>query len=306
MGDVLAEVKDLIGQSSTFNEARDPVNVTHARRWCDVMGETNPIYVDEVAAKAAGFDGIVAPPAMLDVWDKPGIIFKRDDTNPQSKVLNVLDGQGFTSTVAVNSDLELDRYLVPGEWVHSTLTLEDVSPEKHTGLGIGHFVTSRIRYLVGDEVVGSVVFRVLKFQPNTGKPPSSGGGGAAPTEAADERALPELAIPITTTLIVGGALMTYDYFDGHHDRDAAVAKGSKDVFMNIHTALGLVQRYISGWAGPGARYKAIRARLGAPNYPGDTMRLSGTWSEEGGLTKVSYRGMNSLGAHVTGVVELER
>jgi hypothetical protein len=315
---------DLIGRSAPFNTARDEVNLPMIRRWCDVIGEHNPVYTDPAYAEKSVFGGIIAPIAMLDVWDKPGIIFERDESNPQGAALSVLDQAGFTSTVAVNSDLEQSRPLRPGDWVHSTLTLEDISPEKHTGLGTGHFVTSRIRYYAGDEVVGSVLFRVLKFKPGTGKAPT-GGPTAEPEvptgptemprrettrtvgEVSAEEPLPDLAIPLTATLIIGGALMTLDYFDGHHDRDMAVQRGSKDIFMNIHTALGLVQRYVSDWAGPEAVWRSIKARLGASNYPGDTMVLSGnvvSADPATGLTTVAYRGLNSLGAHVTGTAEL--
>jgi acyl dehydratase len=318
-------IDELIGATAPFYTARDAVNLPMIRRWCDVMGEHNPVYTDPELAARSAFGGIVAPIAMLDVWDKPGIIFERDEDNPQGAALTLLDAAGFSSTVAVNSDLEQERYLRLGEWVHSTLTLEDVSPEKQTGLGVGHFVTSRIRYFVDEEAVGSVLFRVLKFRPGTGR--SSGGGGAptapepvsaSPTiarrettrtvaEVAPEEALPEVAIPLTATLIIGGALMTLDYFDAHHDRDMAVQRGSKDIFMNIHTALGLVQRYVSDWAGPDAVWRNLRARLGAPNYPGDTMAMSGnviSVDAGSGVTTVAYRGMNSLGAHVTGTAEL--
>jgi acyl dehydratase len=316
---------DLVGRSAPFNSARDEVNLPMIRRWCDVMGEHNPIYTDPAYAEKSAFGGIVAPIAMLDVWDKPGITFERDESNPQGAALSVLDAAGFTSTVAVNSDLEQDRPLRLGDWVHSTLTLEDISPEKQTGLGTGHFVTSRIRYYVDDEVVGSVLFRVLKFKPGTGKAPSGDTPAAPPaiptgptsmprredtrraSEVAAEEALPDLAVPLTATLIIGGALMTLDYFDGHHDRDMAVQRGSKDIFMNIHTALGLVQRYVGDWAGPEAQWRNIKARLGASNYPGDTMVLSGnvvTVDVATGAVTLAYRGMNSLGAHVTGTAEL--
>ena len=151
---LLDEVRPLIGRSAPFHTAPDPVNLPMARHWCDVIDDRNPVYTDEAFARASVFGGLVAPPAMLDVWDKPGLHMVRDPGNPQAAALTVLDREGFTSTVAVNSDLELDRYLRPGDLVHSTLTLEDVSDEKQTALGTGHFVTSRIRYLVGDEAVG--------------------------------------------------------------------------------------------------------------------------------------------------------
>jgi len=171
---LLDEVRPLIGRTAPFHTAPDPVNLPMARHWCDIIDDRNPVYTDAAFAEASVFRGIVAPPAMLDVWDKPGLHMVRDPGNPQAAALTVLDREGFTSTVAVNSDLELDRYLRPGELVHSTLTLEDVSDEKQTALGTGHFVTSRIRYLVGDEAVGSVLFRVLKFRPGTGRPAAPG------------------------------------------------------------------------------------------------------------------------------------
>ena len=42
--------------------ADDPVNVPMIRHWVEAMGDTNPVYLDEDAAKASGRDGVVAPP----------------------------------------------------------------------------------------------------------------------------------------------------------------------------------------------------------------------------------------------------
>ena len=89
-------------------------------------------------------------------------------------------------------------------------------------------------------------------------------------------ALPELAVPITVTLINGGAIATRDYFPGHHDAEAARALGSPHVFMNILTTNGLVQRFIEQWAGPLAQFTALKIKLGAPNYPGDCMTFNGS------------------------------
>ncbi|NVI87778.1 MaoC family dehydratase [Actinomadura sp. BRA 177] len=121
--------------------------------------------------------------------------------------------------------------------------------------------------------------------------------------------LPELRIPLTRTMIVATALASRDYQDVHHDPSLAVERGSKDVFMNILTTNGLVDRYVTGWAGPAAVVKAIKIRLGAPNYPGDTMVLTGTVTgkQDGGRVEIKVRGVNEIGPHVTGtvVVQLE-
>ena len=118
--------------------------------------------------------------------------------------------------------------------------------------------------------------------------------------------LPELVIDITPTLIVSTAIATRDYQDVHHDRDLAQKKGSKDIFMNILSTNGFVGRYITDWAGPEALLKSVSIRLGAPNYPGDTMTMTGrvTAKEAGKTIEVEVVGRNGLGDHVTGTVRL--
>ena len=118
--------------------------------------------------------------------------------------------------------------------------------------------------------------------------------------------LPVLDIPITTTAIVAGAIASRDYQDVHHDAELARQRGSKDVFMNILTTNGYVGRYVTDWAGPDAVLKKVAIRLGAPNYPGDTMLMTGTVKSkgDGGLVEVEIRGANNLGDHVVGTVSL--
>jgi acyl dehydratase len=125
--------------------------------------------------------------------------------------------------------------------------------------------------------------------------------------------LPELVLPVTRTLIVAGAIASRDYQDVHHDAELAKARGSEDIFMNILTTNGLVGRFVTDWAGPAAVLEKVAIRLGAPNYPGDTMTLTGrieALEEAGGrddgrgAVTVSVRGRNSRGDHVTGTVRL--
>ena len=118
--------------------------------------------------------------------------------------------------------------------------------------------------------------------------------------------LAPLAIELTPTLIVATAIATRDYQDVHHDRDLAIQKGSKDIFMNILTTNGFVGRYITDHFGPETILKKVAIRLGAPNYSYDTMTLTGsvTAKNDDGTIEVSVRGANSLGDHVTGTVTL--
>ena len=92
-----------------------------------------------------------------------------------------------------------------------------------------------------------------------------------------------------------------------------MAKGTKDIFLNILTTTGLVQRYVTDWAlatyGPAARVTACDLRLGAPAYPDDTLTFDGHVSEEreteeGTELVVDVVGSVSLGAHATSRVTL--
>ena len=117
--------------------------------------------------------------------------------------------------------------------------------------------------------------------------------------------LPELKIYGDPTFIVSTAIATRDYQDVHHDRDKAQAKGSKDIFVNILTDTGLVQRYLTDWAGPSARIKSIGLRLGVPWYAYDTVTFAGEVTAiEDGVATVKVVGSNSLGDHVIATATL--
>jgi acyl dehydratase len=119
--------------------------------------------------------------------------------------------------------------------------------------------------------------------------------------------LPPLEIAVTRTLIVSGAVASRDYQDVHHDAEAARQKGSPDIFMNILTTNGLVGRYVTDCLGPGTRLRAVKIRLGAPNYPGDTLVLRGTVEEVDpatGTAGIRIVGANGIGNHVMGMVKV--
>jgi acyl dehydratase len=322
---LLERMRAMVGVANPPEPARDPVNQAMIRHWCDAMEDANPVYTDpELAAKSI-HGGIVAPPAMLNAWTMPGLPGRRAGDASMSP-MRTLDAAGFTSVIATNSEHEYLRYLRLGDHLHGTHELVDVSEQKQTALGLGHFVTSRTAYHTqSGEEVGRMFFRLLKFRPGTARAAAAGAtpkASAAPARAIPARlprreatlrsaevragdALAPCPVPITTTLIVAAAIASRDYQDVHHDRDAAIRRGTPDIFMNILTSSGLVARYVSDWAGPEAILTALRIRLGAPNYPGDTMVLEGRVAKaEGGRVELAIRGSNRLGDHVTGSVEL--
>jgi uncharacterized OB-fold protein len=118
-------------------------------------------------------------------------------------------------------------------------------------------------------------------------------------------ALPELRVYVTPTVVVATALATRDFYPAHHDRDLAVQRGSADIFLNILTTTGLVERYVTDWAGPDAIVRSVSIRLGVPCYAYDTLTFAGTPADApDGERLIAVTGRCSLGDHVTGTVRL--
>jgi uncharacterized OB-fold protein/acyl dehydratase len=458
------------GRSST-RAGRDPVNLPMIRNWIEAIGDDNPVFTDPGFAASSVHGGLVAPPAMAQVWTMPGLHGTRPAGDPLGQATGLLDAAGFTSVVATNSDQVYSRYLRHGEQVSVTSSLTDVTGPKQTALGEGWFVTSRSTWTVDGETVATMDFRILKFRPATAesvpppaalpvlRPPASpdteffwagaaagelriqqcgecgelrhppgpmcprcGGSdpgyivaagtgeifsyvihhhpplpgkqlpvivaliqlpegpritgellgttrenvriglpvrvsfervddtltlpawrprtagqslGAVPAaqmrpaspEASGGRAsryggepaassggdpssgilaLPELVIEVTPTFVIAAALATRDFQDVHHDRERARARGGKDIFLNILTSTGLVQRFVTAWAGPHAVFRSISVRLGTPCYAGDTLTLTGQVAgREHGRCMVSVTGRSGRGVHLTGTVSVD-
>jgi acyl dehydratase len=328
---LVEQIRPLLGKASEPRRAPDPVNAVMIRHWCQALSDHNPVYLDAARARQSVHGGIVAPPAMLDAWilnpNPPGVV---------GEVLRRINDAGYTSVVATNSEHEYDRYLRPGDHLTATTAVTDISDEKQTALGRGHFFTNTTELRSNDdEAVGRVRMRIFKFMPGTARVPLDPTATPGVTRALrpqpsvsrrprrtqprqttlrfDEvevgQELPLCPIPITSTLIVAGAIASRDFTPVHHDVEIARAQGSADIFMNILTTNGLCSRYVTDWTGPEAVLRKLSVRLGAPNYPGDTMTFSGRVeskqkTEAGGLVEIGVRGANRLGNHVTGTIVL--
>ncbi len=170
----------------------DLVNEPMIRHWCEVMGDSNPAYLDADVARKTVHGGIVAPPTMLQTWDMRGYPM-RDPAliqNKQRELHALFDRAGYTGVVATDTEQEFIRYLRPGDQITSETTIESISEEKATGLGIGYFIVTRTVFTDqnGDEV-GWLTFRVLKFKPS--QPPAAvatdGGAPKAPSRIKSPR-----------------------------------------------------------------------------------------------------------------------
>ena len=159
MGDkherIMAEAERIkaLGEASE-SVAPYPVNQATIGTWLDAMGYDNE-----------RFRQGEAPPSMAQVWTMPGLGRKRPPEDPLSRMTEFLTDEGYTAVLGTNCEQSYERYLRVGEEVRVTSALDSVAGPKNTAMGEGYFVTSRNTWYVGDEVVATMLFRVLKFIP---------------------------------------------------------------------------------------------------------------------------------------------
>ena len=146
--------------------ARDPVNRPMIHHLCDALEERNPIHLDPEVARAAGHPDVVAPPSALQVWNMliPG---EPDVESDVDRAYALLAEAGYPKVVAVNSEQEYDRYLVPGDVLTAHERVESLTGPKQTGLGEGWFITTLTTYTdQNGERVGTMRFRTLWYDPS--------------------------------------------------------------------------------------------------------------------------------------------
>ena len=199
-----AELAELVGQEAGAPSLSwDAVNVPMIRHWVEAMGDENPVYLSDQAARAAGYDGLIAPPQMLQAWIMRGLKASNEVEAARAagisqgeglsdRMMKLLDDEGLTSVVATNCEQKYVRPLVVGDRVLVRSVVESISEPKRTALGTGRFVTTRQDYVA---------------VPDSSVPPGAGGGarasggdGADGLSAEQVKALFEAGEPVATML----------------------------------------------------------------------------------------------------------
>jgi uncharacterized OB-fold protein/acyl dehydratase len=180
-----ARIREFVGvQEGPPYTCPDLVNESMIRHWCEVLGDRNPVYTDPAAAARSVHGGLVAPPTMLQTWDMRGFAMHDPSLirNKQRELHAIFDQAGYTGVVATDTEQEFARYLRPGDQVTSETTIESISEQKATALGVGYFIVTRTVFTDREgQEVGWVTFRVLKFRPQQ-QPAAPAGEGAAPSK----------------------------------------------------------------------------------------------------------------------------
>ena len=175
-------IQGLVGKEGKPETGADGVCKEMIRHWCEAMEDTNPLYTDEAYAAKSKHGGIIAPPQMVQVWTfrplwpngqemefrNPELLPERE-LKPNELAVKKLNEDGYTGTMAVGTSMEFITPMFPGDEVTWRISVANITPEKKTGAGTGHFITFGFRYTnQKDEVICNQTMTVFKFKPPQG------------------------------------------------------------------------------------------------------------------------------------------
>jgi acyl dehydratase len=155
-----------------------PISEAQILYWCDMVEDSNPLYVDGDYARRSRHGGVIAPPVGLITWSMQraghqGVDSEAPDCDAPKRSPwppRTARGRGFktppgaTETIAQGSTQAYGVALRPGDRVYSRSEVLNCSPRKQTRLGPGYFQTNLDTYYnQRDEIVGTNVFALLRY-----------------------------------------------------------------------------------------------------------------------------------------------
>lgn len=277
------------------------------RHWCETIEDGNPLYLDTEFARALGFTGIVAPPALamstLSIpyrWPWP----PRDHEPTVNIHYELKRIMQLPVGVVVDTEIEFYRTVELGDTLTQVTRLASMTGPKRTRLGEGYFW---VLEFTSSNQKGDVVL-VTRLTMFAYDPAGTGAAGdhrdgeevdgrhPATEECLEaDRAshppsiesaycdevkvgalLPSLFMPITVTRCVMLASATRDFAPHHHNRQYAQDQvQARDMFLNTPFNLGMLSRFVTDWAGPLGRVRRLRLAMGKNICAGDDMTIGG-------------------------------
>ena len=281
----LPALEALLKRGRRLRVAPVAVNAWAIRAWCAAIGDLNPLYLDPATG--------IAPPPMLQSWVGPGLMVEYEPAaSLHAEVRAAFAATGFSAVVATDYAQEYLADVKVGDRLQELSHVESVSALKLTRLGTGHFVTIVFEFPnQSDHVVGRLRVQTFYFKPALSEKAQQKPAGELP------RSPGSVVIPVTTTLVIAGALASNDFEKVHHDREVAQAQGLRDIIMSIITTTGLVARAARELFPANNPIREISLRLETPVCPGDTLVFSGE-AGDAGANNCMIVGQTEYGKHV--------
>jgi acyl dehydratase len=133
------DARSMIGHTTPVRFGAAPVSLAMVRHFAAMVHDANAGYWDEEFA-AAEWGEFVAPPGMLMAWVMP-LEWKPGGGLPHPLLTARVPLPG-TTFVNASNDTEFFQPVRVGDVLNVSEELIDVSAEKRTAIGTGHFITT--------------------------------------------------------------------------------------------------------------------------------------------------------------------
>lgn len=274
-----------IGQQ-TASQAGE-ISAADIARFADAIGDANPIFRDETAARAAGYRGIPAQPTFITRFH---ISFGEAGLDPEHT--QVLHGE---------QEYAYERPLVAGERISVRYVVAGVRQSRRAdGMAI---ITLEQMIEIGDgerPATGKAIVIVRDMAP----------GGAGETTAGKQlpdpegQRIPDLTKHVTQEQINAYAEVSGDHNPIHLNPMAARAVGLEGTIAHGMLSMAFLGQVLTNWIttqqGREGWVKRLRVRFQAMVRPGDTLTCSGALGAvEGDEQHVELWINNQRGERVT-------
>ena len=308
MSELPAEIESWIGETRYEQVGEFDVERGYIFASCASVENGNPLFWNEKAARDLT-DGWIAPPTMLSVWFRPHYWApdRTETVQPLQVHFDLKERLGLPEAVMTDNTIVFGAPVRPGDRLKTWQVLRSVSAVKRTKLGEGRFWAIDVEYEnQGGEWVGTESYTGFGYQgdasdverraqpsqrqrsagvevgPRADFALSSSEGERSQKDVLTTEAirvgdeLPQLAVDVSATTVVLGALAARDWRPMHHDTHFAVHRnGVKNIFLNTPNQAAWFERYLTDWTGPEGRLGRIRFRMRDSVFPDDRMVFRG-------------------------------
>ncbi|MCW2714305.1 MAG: hypothetical protein JWN88_1352 [Frankiales bacterium] len=263
----------------------DAITAREVKGFAAMLRDGNASYWDADWAQGA-WGGLISPPAALMTWSWP-LPWAPEGVTQSAPML--APSVPLPGDRVVNASTST-TFLLPihvGELLSVTERVEQVSRERQTALGAGHFITTRAEYhnragqLVAthDNVMlrytaapGGPTMATAARPAAAAVPPSSVANVLAPVIG---HAIPSIHLAVTLETCAQNVAFSRDFLPVHYDSAYARESGAENAFLNTMFCHGFLDRVGTDWAGPTARVVQRDTRFISPVHVGHDVVASG-------------------------------
>jgi 3-methylfumaryl-CoA hydratase len=299
MTDLLAEARGWLGREMPFTGA-DEVTLSDIRRKLEVYCFDCPLHYDEQVARAHGYQTIVAPVTMTQLWSMQPY-WSPGESSPFAPGLREKNGTSRTDIptpypkgLNASSEREFFAPVYPGDKLHGAWTLTDVA-EKKTSLGEGAFLTTEVslQKQTGElaAILRSTAFRYFPAADRLERARTTPRGADAPVaeppppnpEVDWSRQIHFEDVSVGDELAAYGLWLNYQrivmsvaadrmFSSIHHNRDVARSGGLDDIIFNTLGYEMVIEITLRRWMGLDGRLRQLGPfRMNKNSHPGDSL-----------------------------------